>query len=37
MAESKIAQAAASCGADGYMVKPMQLEAVRAMLDERLK
>lgn len=37
MAESKIAQAAASCGADGYMVKPMQLDAVRAMLKERLK
>lgn len=37
MAETKIAQAAASCGADGYMVKPMQLDAVRAMLAERLK
>lgn len=36
MGEERLVEAVKLCGADGYLTKPMRLEAVRAVLAERL-
>lgn len=36
MGEDRLIEATKLCGADGYLTKPMRLEAVRAVLAERL-
>lgn len=36
MGEERLVEAMKLCGADGYLTKPMRLEAVRAVLAERL-
>ncbi|MFO0598219.1 MAG: response regulator [Myxococcaceae bacterium] len=36
MSEDRLAAAAKSCGADGYLTKPMRLDAVRALLADKL-
>lgn len=36
MGEARLAEAVKGCGADGYLTKPMRLDAMRALLAERL-
>ncbi|MFZ5444242.1 MAG: response regulator [Myxococcota bacterium] len=36
MGEARLVEAVKGCGADGYLTKPMRLEALRSLLAERL-